>query len=84
MGKLHWINREKLIDFVLEAQVSCQDQREGPSADAISRIWKMEELQTDLETGWMSFTPFSVWQVSPWSVIQAYKTLTQSSACPQT
>lgn len=56
IGKLHWINRDKLFSFILGAQVSY-----GKSL-LTRRIWTTVGLQTDLVIGSMSSIPFLVSQ----------------------
>ena len=53
LDRIHWINRDKLIDFILSAQVRINLYfcRGGRIARADDRIWKVEELPIDQTIG---------------------------------
>lgn len=63
LGKLHWINRNKLIDFILSSQVSFTLLLAWQAQKLMFRTWRMVESETGREIGSMCFIPYSAWQV---------------------
>ena len=56
IGRLHWIDSDKLTSFILRCQVRFIDRVRLAMAN-LYRIQNMGESQTDQEIWWMFFTP---------------------------
>ena len=64
IGRLHWIDGNKLTKFILECQVRPSPSTKGTIIDFESRIQRMAESLTGLVTWSMSFIPCLVLQAS--------------------
>lgn len=89
LGKLHWIDRDKLMDFILSSQVRQRRFSLPPQAVTdvrchwMLRTWRREESQIDRAIGSMCSTPTSGSQVRSAMLASPDSRLSLTASSPQ-